>query len=62
MKIDLEFVLAALIEQADGALTLGTKYLLEDYGGKVIAMTYAPDGSQLLLELLDEDEVTYDDK
>jgi hypothetical protein len=62
MKIDLEFILAALADQNDGELFLGEEYLKKSYEGMVIAMTVDPLKSGLSMELVKESEVTYDDE
>ena len=62
MKIDLEFILAALADQNDGELFLGEEFLKKSYEGMVIAMTVDPLKSGLSIELVKESEVTYDDE
>jgi len=62
MKIDIELILAALIEQNDGELFLGEEYLKKNYEGMVIAMAVDAENRGMLFELVNESEVTYDDK
>lgn len=62
MNIDIELILAALIEQNDGELFLGEQYLKKSYEGMVIAMAVDAENKRLLFELVDESEVKYDDE
>lgn len=61
MNIDIELILAALIEQSDGELFLGEDYLKKSYEGMVIAMSVDAENKGLLFELVNESEVQYDD-
>jgi hypothetical protein len=62
MKVDIELILAALIEQSDGELFLGEDYLKKSYEGMVIAMAVDAENRGMLFELVNESEVTYDDE
>lgn len=62
MNIDIEMILAALIDQNDNELFLGKEYLEKSYAGMVIAMTYDALRDGVMLELVKESEVTYDDE
>jgi hypothetical protein len=62
MKVDIELILAALIDQSDGELFLGEDYLKKSYEGMVIAMAVDAENRGMLFELVNESEVTYDDE
>jgi hypothetical protein len=61
MNIALETLLAALVDQNDGELFLGREYLQRDYDGMLLAITPDPLRDGLKFELVEQDDVTYDD-
>lgn len=61
MKISLETVVAALVDQNEGELFLGREFMEKDYDGMVLAMTYDAVRNGMQIELVEESRVTYDD-
>lgn len=61
MNIALETILAMLIDQNDGELFLGREFFEKDYEGMALAMSYDALRNGMVLELVKESEVTYDD-
>lgn len=59
--IELEWILAALIKQNDGEVFVGKEFLEDSNEGLVMAITYDHLRDGMLLELVKESEVEYDD-
>ena len=60
-NLSLELLLAALIDQNDGELFLGREFLKKDYAGQMLAITPDPARDGIKFELIEEDDVIYDD-
>ena len=62
MKIDLEAILAALIDQNEGELFIGMEYMDRNYEGKAIAIDLDALRNGIAMTLIDTEEIKYDDE
>jgi hypothetical protein len=58
--VEVDLILAAIVNDNDGTLRVSSDSLGADYDGLVMSLSYDEEYDQLVIQLLDADEVTYD--
>lgn len=59
--INIEILLAAIIDDADGVLTIPAEVLQKDRSGKAISINYEAAEDWLVLTLVDSDDIDYEE-
>lgn len=59
--IEVDLILAAIINDAGGFLEISSESLEADYGYSVLDLSYNPDKQTLVIRLMDRDEVVFDE-
>lgn len=60
--IDLEEILAAVIQQVGGKMIVDGKTMEMDYSGYVIAIDYDAMRDELIIQLVDKEDVEFEDE